>query len=195
MSRFDRAPRSSRELPPAELDSLQRKLAAVLLRRGSRVHYEGLYPLSMDDKFPDAKCIQVNPAVQKQIFHRTDGLLVPNKVGKVEYIPPHHINPHYDAPDDPVYEHLSISLDWRVGDTPLEQEEVYWIHKTDGRMNGGVTTHMMQAGKRISPNAIASPPYDTDEDVMEFIRDLDSLERPLSVDDAQKIRLLTNVLR
>lgn len=192
---FERKPRPSRELRPNELETLQRDLARVIMRRGHYVHYEGRYPINPGDKLPEARQGKADIKSQQKLFGETGSLLIPTGTPTFEYLEPHKINPHYDAPLDPVYEHLSLNLDWRLRTSGVAQQDVYWMQRADGEMTGGVTVELSRGGRRISPNNITRERNETDEEVMEFIRDLHALERPLSATDADRMRKLARAIR
>jgi|GEM_PF-2438656 len=192
---FERGPSRGPELNPNELTSLQAGLIAVLKHRGQPHQYRGQYPVSAGDKMPQSRIMKVSPIVQKEIFYPDDPLMSAASPGHVSYNEPHLINPRHVEPGGPVYEQIVISLDWRIGHGSLEQQDSYYIELTDGVINGSASTHILENGRAVNPSNLKRARHESDDELLEFLRDLDASSRPLDQNDAKKIRLLTNVLR
>lgn len=183
-------------LSQGELESLHGLLGRAIARFGEIRSYEGRYPVTIDG--PESYVFEstLDPIIAKEIFHPDDDELLPDdtEANQLVYHQPHRMEPIEERPDEPVHEHVSVSLHWKLAGTDIQQREYYWIHKVQGTFTGTVTTDYFRDGQRISPNNLTREKHESSEGLVEFIDDLFALERPLTFDDAEKLRELGEML-
>lgn len=181
-------------LSQAELESLHDSFAQTIILQGEVRDFDGLYPVTPESPEPYVFEVPVDGRVAKGIFHPDDDELISAPGCFVHYHQPHRVNPLYEEPDGPVREGVMVRLNWQLAGTDITQTETYHLDKAQGLHDGYVATYFMRDGKRISPNNISWQANPTTDEILEFIEDINALERQLTVDDAEKLRMLAQVI-
>lgn len=199
MTRFDRNPGQPTpdfELSRDLLKTIHHELADLARRIGQPTPYNGLFPVSQDDRQPIAYVIPVDGRVAKDLFHTADEQLVPLEDSCVTYTEPHLIDPADEVPNGVVHENVSVVLHWQLADSNIGLTEYYWFSNDDDVISADFNPEYHEiGGQRISMNNRRPGRGLSNEEAFATVEDAHALERPLTIDDTEQLHLLIEALK
>jgi len=178
------------ELSQGELESLHDTMASRVILGGDVSELGGIYPVRPEAPQPHIFEKPIDAGVAKSIFHTHDSELIGQTGCYAQYLEPHLVNPYGTQAIEATHSIVSVSLCWRLAGSDIEQIETYMVQSEQGMFRGTVSTDYSRNGERISPNNWAPSDFVTQDDVLDLIEDLHALDRPLSLEDAEKLRRL-----
>lgn len=183
----------SLELSQEELAGIFHALAEGLILSGERVVYEGLYPVESEGHVPLAFRRVLPSSFVKEVYYQSDSEIIA-QAGDVTYIGPHCIEPN----DEEVFEELTVYYPGLLLECGVQYNQ--WIHITRrGEEYTAVSdAQYVKDGKVISPNNLpvgGGEPELTDEYARQILDDRTALERPIELDDVEKLRQLIDFIK
>lgn len=186
--------RPNLDLSQGELEPIHDRLAEIATAHGLGIPYNDMYPVTPDLPRPITLGMQIDSSVAKAIFHPDDDQLLPDEGSSLNYSQPHLLYPTANNPNNRVVENVTIALKWRLAGSEVRLCEYYWLTKNQGMLSASVESEYTENKKRISLNILERDKLLTHEEVIELLGDMEILERPFTIDDAEKVRELIEVL-
>jgi len=178
------------------LEPIHGGLSGYAKSHGRVAHFRDMYPVIPGGDRPVGYVASIDPRVVKGIFHSDDDTMTAEDACDITYSEPHLLYPTGEGHNgDIVREDITVVLKWKFDDSALGLNEYYTISKHDGVISAFITPEYFGAdGKRISPNNLEPGRWLSDEAIIDTINDLFALERPLTLDDSEKLHELIEVL-
>lgn len=168
--------------------------SVILNAHAESLHFAGHLPAIEGGQVPQAMRVPLDKKVVKSLFYSHDSGLIPASGSEASYLSPHRINEDGDT----VYEAVGVVCRSIISsDHSLQYIEMFRITKENGVYNASVwPRYSDEHGNTISPNNAPAKIGVLDDDaVMDILDDDDALDRPLTIDDAEHLQALTEVLR
>lgn len=179
------------ELSQEELRSLLGLIAQKLISKGEITEPDGVIPANLEAGQPRAFTLPLNSRVVREVFYPDDQELIPSTGSQIEYTTAHRLEP-----DDPaVYEGIVVRCASRLFNTDITVEDFFIIGRQDDHFTGTIDRDYSKNDRVISPNDFGyDNALDSDDKIVEALWDANALQRPLTLDDAQKLRQLADIL-
>lgn len=173
------------ELSQTELRSLSLSLQEELILHGEPSEVGGEYPATSGGQKPYTFSKPLPNQLVREVFYPDDESVIVKTGGMAAYMTPHRIEP---IDGEPIFEDVFVVSVIQLAETDIECRQSLSIVSEDGRYSSSVRTEYMRGDERISPNMISrGGPLDDDRNI-ELLNDQVQLERPLTPDDAKKLR-------
>ena len=172
------------ELSQEELESLHRSLSEALVVRGEISDNPGVYPPEDESTTYSFTSPLPKEFVRDTFYPSDDNLIVCND-SQVSYCAPHRI----DQEDEETTDNIFVSLNTKLAGTGIDCNQFIRVTHSRGVYDASFNTEYSRNDRRISPNDIPNGLDINDpESVKRLLDDLEVLERPLSFEDAEKLR-------
>lgn len=171
------------------------QFAALAKAYGQPTPYNDQYPVTPGERPPLAYVMPVNGQVVKELFQADDDMMVALEVSELTYAEPHRMYPAEADADFTVYESVALVLRWQLAGSQIGLNEYYWLTKHDGIVTATITPEYYEiGGQRIGPNDLTQSHETSDEPILDMLVDVNQLDRPLMLDDTEKLYQLIDIL-
>jgi len=183
----------SLELSQEELAGIFHALAKELILSGERVVYEGLYPVESEGHAPLAFRRVLPSSFVEEVYYTGDSGVIA-QAGDVTYIGLHCIEPN----DKEIFEELTVYYPGHLLGDGVQYHQWTHITRKGEYYTAVVDAQYVKDGKVISPNNLpvgGGEPELTDEYARQILDDRTALERPIELDDVEKLRQLIDSIK
>lgn len=173
------------ELSEGEVKSLYDGLMAALIQHGMVSENPGVFGAE-DGQAPYNFTYYLPQDVVGDIFYANDEQLIIAPGSYIQYAAPHRVEPDEGKP---AIESILLVLQTKVVGSEDDCNQHIFFHQSNGHCEADFHTEYVRNGKRISPNNIPAGSDTSDPDVARaLMEDVATFDRPLSLDDAEKLR-------